>query len=153
MGYRRVRPTYRLRFSDPELNGLIVEARGTSMAKLLDVSDAAANLDLGAIMAANDLSDLDTDVVKELFRVQRATLEPFVEALVSWNLEDEDGTPTPCTMEGLTSHDSALIQLIVEAWRDAQIGVKPPLPLPSGNGRQLPEVPMPMVPLSANPGS
>jgi hypothetical protein len=141
MGYRRERPVYRLKFSDPALNGLVVEARSTSMAKLLDVSEAAANL--------------DPDSLDEITALQlmRESFVPFVTALVSWNLEDADGNATPVTMDGLLSHDPQLIRYMVESWRDAQMAVPPPLLSPSGNGKRLPEVPMPMVPLSANPGN
>jgi hypothetical protein len=141
VGFKRTRPVYRLKFHDPELNGLVVEARSTSMTELLDVSEAAANI---------DINNID---MRHAMTIIRTSFGPFVNALVGWNLEDEAGNPTSLDMAGLLSHDPPLIIQMVEAWRDAQMAVPRPLPSDSGNGKRLPEVPMPMVPLSPNPGS
>lgn len=137
MGFRRDRPTYRLKFHDPELAGLVITVHSTSMAELIGLAEGAALLD------QNDSTTLLKGSVE--------TFRPFVNALVEWNLEDADGVPTPMTLEGFMSHDMNLVLQVMKAYQDALTAVPRPLQKPSGNGRQFPEVSMPMEIQSPNP--
>jgi hypothetical protein len=74
-------------------------------------------------------------------------LEAFGDALVSWNLEDEDGTPVPCTREGLFSIDNDLALALATEWIERLGGkVDEASPLdgtsPSGELSQVASIPM-----------
>lgn len=75
-------------------------------------------------------------------------LEAFGDALVSWNLEREDGTPIPCTREALfTEVDNDLALALATEWVE-RLGGKVddggPLPTssPSGEPSQVASIPM-----------
>lgn len=78
--------------------------------------------------------------------------ESFAKALVSWNLEDEDGNPLPATLEAIESYpDAEFMTTLVSAWVNAITGVDKDLGKDSTSGKSFPEDTIPMEPLSANP--
>lgn len=127
MGYVREKKIFRLTFSDPSFSGLEVMAGSTSVGKLLEVSK----------MGSQTLSEEQVGVV---FGV-------FADALISWNLENEDGTPVPATLEGLYEQDVEFVMQIVQSWMEVVVGVPGPLATPSTNGRQSEELLIPTVSL------
>lgn len=59
----------------------------------------------------------------------------FATVLVSWNLEEDDGTPIPATYDGMLKvKDAGFISKLMEAWRDAIQNPPAPLAAPSDNG-------------------
>jgi hypothetical protein len=70
--------------------------------------------------------------------------ETFATALVSWNLEDEDGTPVSADLEGIQSQDMEFILAVVRAWLEAVSSVNAPLGEGSTGGgtSQVPSIPM-----------
>lgn len=54
--------------------------------------------------------------------------------IVSWNREDEDGTPVPPTLESLREEEPDLILAIVGKWTGAIVGVSAPLDESSNSG-------------------
>jgi len=75
--------------------------------------------------------------------------ESFANALVSWNLEDEEGRPLPMTLGTLENYpDLNFINTLVEAWLNAVIGVDDELGKDSGSGKPFLEGSIPMEPLS-----
>lgn len=68
--------------------------------------------------------------------------------LVSWNLEEADGSPIPFTRETLAAQDRALVSAIVEAWLTAVRSVPAPLPQPSPAGDPSGVASIPTEPLS-----
>lgn len=58
-------------------------------------------------------------------------------ALVSWNLEYEDGTPIPPTADGLLDVDSEFVSLVFQKYTEAVSSVGSPLGDASSNGAQL----------------
>ena len=81
-------------------------------------------------------------------------VESFAHALVSWNLEDEDGNPLPATLETLRTYpDIGFINGLTKAWIDAVTGVDDELGKDSTSGETFPEASIPMEPLSPNPSS
>lgn len=127
MGWTR--RTLKLVFEAPEFEGLEVRIRPMTLAQLLDVG----RLDKGNGTNAES--------------IDRYT--PFIaDALLSWNVEEDDGTPVPATVDGLRSLDLDTLLALVRAWTDATVGVAPPLE-PSSNGGELSlEVSLPMEVLS-----
>lgn len=69
-----------------------------------------------------------TDAMEKLFS------EFADRALRSWNLEDEDGTPVPPTLDGLLSQEFDFVFEIIDAWTDTVAGVSDPLEQPSPGG-------------------
>jgi hypothetical protein len=64
-------------------------------------------------------------------------------ALVSWNLEDEDG-PVPATLEAIEEQDFSLIMSVVNSWLSAITGVSDDLGKDSPSGPQFPGQPVTM---------
>ncbi|MDJ0460579.1 hypothetical protein [Streptomyces sp. H27-C3] len=77
-------------------------------------------------------------------------IKRFGESLISWNIEEEDGSPTPATSEEFFRLDEDLALALTSEWL-ARIGGKVygPLPQSSPDGEQSPVVSIPMEPLSA----
>jgi hypothetical protein len=120
MGHRRKRTEYNLSFLDPELsnpdNGdaLQVRIRSLSIDRFLHLVDLV-NEDASNTAASREL------------------VEVVAEHLVSWNLEDEAGTPVAITPDGIASEDRALLTQIVIGWLRAMTAVPAPLE-PGSNG-------------------
>ena len=72
----------------------------------------------------------------------------FESKLVSWNLEEDDGSAIPFTRDTLAAQDRVLVAAIVEAWLNAVQGVRRPLVLPSLAGEQSLAASIPTEPLS-----
>ena len=80
--------------------------------------------------------------------------ESFANALVSWNLEYEDGRPVPMTLEALENYpDVAFISGMTEAWFKAVTAVDDELGKDSTSGKSYPEGSIPMEPLSLSQAS
>lgn len=136
MGYTRNR-VFKLKFADPEMNGLEVRARSVPLRVALRLMR----------LSTGERQNMGADQVEEM-------LDVFSGALVSWNLEDdvlgEDGQPTgekvpvPATREGLESQDMDFVMDIVLAWQDALMAVSAPLAKTSPNGARSLEASMPM---------
>ena len=77
----------------------------------------------------------------------------FAGALVSWNLEDEDGEPIPADLAGVLSNDFDLNLELIGAWLDAASGAATPLGRPSTSGSPSLEASLPMDPLSPSQAS
>lgn len=82
-------------------------------------------------------------------------LEEFADALVSWNLEREDGTPIPCTREALfTEVDNELALALATEWIErlgGKVDDADPLPTSSPSGEPSQVVSIPMEALSDLP--
>jgi hypothetical protein len=133
VGYQR--PLIRLVFDDTngDLSGLEVTVRRMAIKHVRTIASMA-----GVSTDVQDEGDLE--------RMQRA-VALLADHLVSWNLEDEDDLPVPCTREGLEGQDMGFIQGILSAWMDQAIGVAPPLPQPSADGDPFPVESIPMTDL------
>jgi hypothetical protein len=96
-------------------------------------------MSIGEYMTATGLDGSDGDD-------RAAGLKRFGEHLVSWNLEDEDGTPVPATYEAMMQQDHDLIGALNNAWIETLVGVHKADPLPesstSGEPSLVESVPM-----------
>jgi hypothetical protein len=120
MAKRKEGTIYRLVFDDEfAIPGLVVRARGVSLGLFLEISDLAD----GALERAQ---------VEKLF-------DEFAKVLVDWDLEDDHDKPVPCDKSGLYFLELPEVKAIIDAWRDAMVGVTEDLATPSGNGEQFPE--------------
>jgi|SRR5712664_3947717 len=119
MGYQR--KLYVLKWPDGhELAGLEVTTKGLPVKKLFKLTA------LGEQLSGDTNAATKVAAANELFAA-------FAERLVSWNLED-DGTPVPATLEGVTDQDMDFMIGLVMTWMDEVASVDIPLPQPSPNG-------------------
>lgn len=122
MGYKKV-PVIHTLTDIPGEDGLIVRLKSISFGKvrrLIRLSDS------------EDESSMDE------------ISEQFVQALVSWNLEDENDQPVPTTLEGVEDQDFDFIMKIVSAWLDRLTGPSEELGKGSQPGAQFPGQPLTM---------
>ncbi len=129
MGYVRERRNYRLVFEDDEYDGLEVVARSASVAAYRRIAELAST-PFSSPPSAEDLIEIDN------------LYQAFAAQLVSWNLEEEDGTPVPATLAGLQDQDLPFAMAIILAWMNAVAGVSPPLPDTSSSGEMEESLPM-----------
>jgi hypothetical protein len=115
MGYER--PTLKLVFADPEMDGLEVRARRMSLGELQRLHELSAPT--GTLAESQEQ-------IAELYAL-------LATKLISWNLEVE-GVPVPLTVEGLAGSDVLLLRGITTALRRASTEVPAPLDLPSTDG-------------------
>lgn len=126
MGYKAKLKTYLVQFQEGhEYHGAEARLRGITYAEWEQ-------------MTGMDGGDGDNNGAKS---VQR-----FVEHLVSWNLEDENGRPLPTTMDAVRALDKDLMAALNNAWIQTLIGVHDADPLPesspSGGPSLVESVPM-----------
>lgn len=131
-GYRRPAKVYRLVFKDDDMEGLEVRAKSVPLGGFLDLL-GLANI--------RSVRGIDPSKVKDVDKLFAA----FAKALVSWNVEDDDGNPVPANLGGLMSLDMDFVFAVVLAWMDAIAGVPGPLGRPSNGGEPFPEASLPMV--------
>lgn len=132
MGYKRGSKVYNLTFEDFE--GLEVRAKSMELGRFLD------------LIPLLDAGGFSKETLDKVFG-------DFSDVLLSWNVEEDDGTPTPTTVEGLYSLDLPEAIAIIEGWRDAIMGVAAPLEESSHDGELSPAVSIPMESLSENRAS
>ena len=77
----------------------------------------------------------------------------FADKLISWDMEEEDGTPTPATLDGVLLLDDGEFYGIVEEWLSAIGGVDADTGKDSGSGETVPELLPLMEPLSPSQAS
>ncbi len=157
-GYRS-RRTISLDFAGTELDvddegvGLEVRVRSISVGRMFELmlmSSEFKNRDLAEGEHAEFTPEQQAAIVE--------LMNSFADALVSWNVEDEvpDETaeggvrlvPVPCTRDAVRDQDFSFIFPLIMVWMDAIAGVEDDLGKGSTSGATLPEVSMPMVPLS-----
>ena len=134
MGFKRERRIYNLIFDDPEFNGLEVKVRSIPIREL------------------RHLMSLDTEASDRIERAKAidTLMQSFAGALVSWNMEDDNGRPLPTSLEYIESEDVDFIMMIVGQWLQviARVGDDTPLPGTSSTGSQFLEGSIQMEPLS-----
>jgi hypothetical protein len=133
MGFKKVSTVLRLKFEDAAMTGLEVLAKSVPTGDFLDLMEAAGKMDLTS-------QDFDPEDLKAV----RVLIEGFAKALVSWNLEDEDGQPVPATLQGVRDQELDFLLPIVTAWMDAVAGVSASLGKASGSGGTSLEAAIPM---------
>ncbi len=134
MGFVPPSTVYKLEF-EGSYAGLVVRMRATKLGLLFDAQDTLANID-----ATNPRPEDVAEVTKQF--------EIVAEHLISWNIEEEDGTPVPATLEGLKDQEFPLVAAIFTQWQRVQAEVPRPLSRPSSSGRPPDMLSLPMEVLS-----
>lgn len=128
--YRRKPKRYVLKFED--YPGLQVEMKGLSIEAFMTLAREAAGLQGLDVSSPGPQLEAAMSQVDSLFA-------RFAGALVSWNLDGEDGKPVPQTVKGVRSQDLPFILEITLAWMDAIASVDIPLPQPANGQQRSPE--------------
>lgn len=136
MGFKKQSTVFKLEFEDPAYSGLEVTAKSVPTGDFLDLMEAATRMDL----TSKDFSPEDMKAVRIL-------IDGFSNALVSWNLEDDDDKPVPADTTGVRAQELDFLLPIVTAWMDAVAGVSANLGKGSNSGGTFPEGAIPMAPL------
>lgn len=119
MGYKREVQAYKLVFEDPQFEGLEVTAKSLALRELF------------ALQGLQEKVATDPAALEKVIRT-------LADAVVKWNLTDDDDQPVPCDFDGLSGLDMAFVVAIIEAWISAMGGVpKAPLSASSAGGTSL----------------
>ncbi len=136
---RLKRTVYTLDFADTELDGLTVKATGAPIGTLLDL---IGMIDLAERLGASTTADAEAG--PEALRAVGELLAGFAKVLRSWDLEDDDGTAVPATLEGLRTLEMRHAMLVISTWAGAASAVPAPLSSGSSGGQPPPELSIPM---------
>ncbi len=131
MGYK-INRVYRLKFESDAMAGLEVKVRSMSIGDSLEFAEEAEK-----IGAAKDVNQI------------RPVLEKLASAIVSWNVEEDDGTPVPVSVEGVIELELSAVTAIIEAWMEVIGGVPAPLPKDSSGGVTVPMESLALVPMES----
>lgn len=145
-GYKREAKVYRLNFTDPEMDGLVVMAKSISTGRLMQLMRLAVRFSEEQGGTSRAFSDEDLAAIDGL-------LAGFAQALVEWNLLDDDDQPVPANLEGLQDQEFDFVLTIIMAWLNAVGAVSPDLGKDSNSGPRFPEVSLPTERLSPSPMS
>lgn len=158
--YRRQRKIYTITWpEDHELADLEIRARSVPLGHFLELMDAADAMDGVETGDVSSMDELPTGVVG----AARKLVDGFAGALISWNLdqpvldengeETDDDEPVPATREGILGQDFGFALEVIQAWMGAIGDVAGPLGQTSNGGKPSEAPPLPMEPLSPNPGN
>lgn len=129
--------TFKLRFEDPKLEGLVVRMESVTIGEYTELVTLAD--------AARRSASEQAPVMDKLFGL-------FAASLIEWNLRIR-GVDIPPNLSGVRQMPPRLFGAVLEAWMGAMAGPDRPLPAGSPSGGQFPEQLIPMEPLSASPPS
>lgn len=121
-GYRKIPRIYTLKF-DKEFEGLEVRLK---------------SIKIGEMRRMLRLIDSDEDNTTEVLDGMVALIS---KGLVSWNLLEEDGSPTPATAEEVDELDFDLLKTILDEWLDQVSGPGEDLGKDSLSGEKFPGQP------------
>lgn len=124
-GYKRERRTYVMEFADPEFEGLEIKVRSIPIR------------DLKNLMTLDPESEDSKTRAEAIDKLMCA----FAEALVSWNMTDENDVPVPATLEYVESEDVDFIMMCIGQWMKVISRVDDASPLDSNSqpGQPIPE--------------
>ncbi len=149
MGYTRKQKVFKVSFADDhQFAGLTLTTRGLTVKEFVEFGirlQGVGEAMQGAVRPDEQMAALDS--LSDALTVVRGM---FADALMSWNMTEEDGTPTPPTVEGVTMLDEMEFLTLVEEWLNAIGGVSAPLGKDSTGGVTSPELSPLMEPLSVN---
>lgn len=129
-GYKR-KKVYLLEWEeDHELCGLEVRMGTIPLRDYLDITNIAR----GNVPSRFENAD---EVNEWVFRT-------FADALISWNLEDDEGQHVPETYESIMDQDREFVMTLIQDWTQALQVVSRPLPKPSPAGERSAEESIPM---------
>jgi hypothetical protein len=152
VGYVRKQKVFRVEFTDEHsLAGLELLTRSLSIKEF-----AEFGLQIAAIGEVVDSASSPEDQLLAISQMSTGVdmvKKSFADALISWNMEEEDGSPTPPTADGVGRLDDMEFLSMVGSWLEALGGVLAPVGKGSGSGETTPELSLPMDISSPSPGN
>lgn len=107
VGFKPKHKVYKLVFADPDMEGLVVRARSTSVEQFLEIQAMADSTDENSAVES----------LKTLFTT-------FVSLVIEWNLEADDSEEIlPLEAKSLLIQDLDFAMAMVHAWIQAVAGV------------------------------
>lgn len=110
-GYTVPRRVFALDFEFEELAGLEIKVKAISVGQLLDMDARVVDLDTGGGWTQGMSNELDY------------LMEQFIGQVVEWNMEEEDGSPVPVSVEGLRTLEIPTLVQIIASWLTNSAGV------------------------------
>lgn len=117
--FKRERKLYQLQFETEDMDGFECIAAGMSLERFI---------------AFNALQEQVQSAEARESEAGERLYGMFAAQLVSWNLDDDDDEPVPCTYEGLKAQDVEFVNMLLQAWAKAIAGVPDDLGKDSGSG-------------------
>lgn len=140
MAYKYEPNTYTMTFDEKHrFHGLTMKVRSVKLGDFTKVIAMAG-------MAEKAMDESASDALKaEALEAMDSLFNAFSKALVSWDMEDEDGTPIPASREGLDMLDFEFVLPLVQEWMQAIGGVSQELGkgFSSGGTSPAPAIPLP----------
>ncbi|MEU6397881.1 hypothetical protein ABZ867_12975 [Streptomyces cinnamoneus] len=134
MGYKHQIPRIQITFPEGhDYHGCEATLRRLKLGEWLDITGLGGD-------------DGDSAVVRHV----GDQLLAMADKLIAWNLEDEDGTPVPTTVEAVLEQDQGLMLAILGKWLDGLAGVPAPLDPSSTDGEPSQAASIPMETLSSS---
>lgn len=124
MGYRKI-PTIHTIDDVKDEPGLIVRVKGVSFGKVRK---------LLTLVSSEEKDELVVDKIASM----------LADNLVSWNLEDEHGTPVPPVLAALDDLEFDFVMKVVNTWLDRMTGTGDELGKDSKSGDRFPGQPVTM---------
>lgn len=134
MGFKVPSTILRLKFEDEEFAGLEIRARSLPLESLFQLQEA------------QEKADQDSSAAREVMRT-------LGDAIIEWNLEDDDGNPVKPGADGLLQLDIRFAMAILNAWQEAMVSVPNRLLAASNGGETSLERLIQMDVSSPSPGS
>lgn len=151
MTYVRKPKVFKVAFEEPHsLAGLSLQTHGLSVKEF-----AAFGLKLGAV-AEIEQAGTNAEKLSQLSGLLGAVEEVrsmFAEKLISWDMQEEDGSPTPATPDGVNLLSDDEFFTLVAEWLSAIGGVDESMGKDSTHGETFQELSNLMEPLSQNQAS
>lgn len=123
MAYVKKKTTYKLVWDEGDYEGMEVRVSSAPVGELAEIMDLSSKGDYDSTMAL---------------------IAKLADRLVSWNITEEDGTPTPPTLAGLKSLDLGEMTEIVTKWAQAMVHIPEGLGKDSTSGGSALEASLPM---------
>jgi hypothetical protein len=106
-GFRKEPTHYKLSFEDEKLRGLEVIVKALPLRDFLEIQRLTV--------------ESGDDAAKQ-FEQNKSVYMKFADAIVSWNLEDDNG-PVPATFEGVIDQESSFVAILIKGWLEAMTSV------------------------------
>jgi hypothetical protein len=134
MSYKRPRRIFVLEFQGEDYEGLEIRCKGISLREALALTELAQ-------LSSERLPTPDDEVIL------RRGLGRFIECVISWNLEDDDGQAIAPSVDAVLDSGYEWALGVMAAWLET-VGVREPSgpkENPSSSGLQSVEASLPMV--------
>lgn len=148
MGHKVKRKAYKMIFADGSpLDGATILMGTLSIGELVEFGVSATKAK--SIADAADSGAVGPEFVEAINDLTKT----IGTKLISWDLEEEDGTPIPANVQGVSTLEIPWIMALIGAWTNVLVNVDPSLGKESASGVTSLEASIPMETLSESQAS